>query len=69
MLLLRCFQGLGMQRCEVDHAVFFGSWILLPHPSIPSLSSGEPLFAIIPVHVDDGLIILQFSASLFLDHL
>src|SRR5277367_6059729 len=57
MLLLRCFTALGMRRCEVDHAVFYGSWSTPPHSSIPSLSSGDPLFAIIPVHVDDGLIV------------
>src|SRR5277367_1733664 len=26
-------------------------------PSIPSLSTGDPLFAIVPVHVDDGLVV------------
>jgi hypothetical protein len=57
MLLLRCFNTLGMQRCEVDHAVFYGSWTSPPHPSIPPLPSGDPLFAIVPVHVDDGLIV------------
>jgi hypothetical protein len=56
MLLLRCFTALGMRRCEVDHAVFYGSWFSPPHPSIPPLPDGAPLFAIIPVHVDDGLI-------------
>ena len=57
MLLLHCFTALGMRRCEVDHAVFYGSWATPPHPSIPSLPHESPLIAIIPVHVDDGLII------------
>ena len=57
MLLLRCFTALGMQRCEVDHAVFYGTWLKYPHPSVPSLPGDVPLFAIIPVHVDDGLIV------------
>ena len=57
MLLLRCFTSLGFHRCEVDHAVFVGTWNTPPHPSIPSLSSDAPLFAIIPCHVDDSLIV------------
>ena len=57
MLLLRCFTTLGMHRCEVDHAVFYGSWATPPHPSIPSLPHETPLIAIIPIHVDNGLII------------
>jgi len=57
MLLLRSFQALGMQRCDVDHAVFYGTWTTPPDPSIPSLPDATPLFAIIPVHVDDGLIV------------
>jgi hypothetical protein len=46
-----------MQCCEDDHAVFYGSWSTSPHLSVPPLSSGDPLFAITPVHVDDGLIV------------
>ena len=57
MLLLRCFTSLGMHRCEVDHAVFVGTWSSPPDPSIPSLPDNAPLFALIPVHVDDGLIV------------
>ena len=56
-LLLKCFASLGMHHCDVDHAVFSGTWTVPPHSSIPALSSGAPLFAIIPVHVDDGLIV------------
>ena len=56
-LLLSCFNSLGMRRCEVDHAVFYGTWATPPHPSVPPLPSGVPLFAIVPVHVDDGLIV------------
>src|SRR5271155_4429504 len=46
-----------MHRCEVDHAVFVGTWTSPPHPSIPALPSGAPLFAIIPIHVNDGLLV------------
>ena len=56
-LLLRCFTSLGFHRCEVDHAVFLGTWTTPPHPSIPSLPLNAPLFAIIPVHVDDSLVV------------
>ena len=57
MLLLKCFNSLGMNRCEVDHAVFVGTWTSPPDPLIPTLPGNAPLFAIIPVHVDDGLIV------------
>ena len=63
MLLFRCFTALGMRRCEVDHAVFYGSWSSLPHSSVPPLPNSATLIAIIPVHVDDGLIACN---SLFL---
>ena len=56
-LLLKCFASLGMHHCDVDHAVFSGTWTVPPHSSIPVLQSDAPLFAIIPVHVDDGLIV------------
>ena len=46
-----------MHRCEVDHAVFSGTWAVPPHSSVPALPSGMPLFAIVPIHVDDGLIV------------
>src|SRR5271155_5697382 len=56
-LLMRCFTSLGLHRCDVDHAVFLGTWTTPPDPSIPPLPSRSPLFAIIPVHVDDSLFI------------
>jgi hypothetical protein len=65
MLLLNCFRSIGMHRCEVDHAVFIGSWPSPPHPSIPPLPASASLFAIIPVHVDDGLIYLRLLVDLF----
>ena len=69
-LISKCFMSLGMHRCEVDHAVFSGSWLVPPHTSIPALPCNLPLFAIIPLHVDDGLVIckLQFASTLPLDH-
>jgi hypothetical protein len=65
MLLVRSFQALGLQRCDVDHAVFYGTWAVPPDPSIPPLPDNAPLFAIIPVHVDDGLIVCN-SIPLYL---
>ena len=65
MLLVRSFQSIGLQRCDVDHAVFYGTWAIPPDPSIPPLPDNVPLFAIIPVHVDDGLIVCN-SIPLYL---
>ena len=56
-LLSSTLSSLGLLRCEADHAVFTGRWLTPPHASIPPLPSGEPLFLIIPIHVDDGLAI------------
>lgn len=54
-LLSSILATLGLSRCEADYAVFVGRWNTLPHPSITLPPSGEPLFLIIPIHVDDGL--------------
>ena len=56
-LLSSTLATIGLLRCEADHAVFTGRWSVPPHSSIPPLSSGDPLFLIIPIHVDDGLAI------------
>lgn len=56
-LLSTTLANLGLFRCEADHAVFMGRWTLPPHSSIPALPSADPLFLIIPIHVDDGLAI------------
>jgi len=53
--LLKLLIRLGLNRSELDHAVFIGHWTLPPLPSIPMPSNGKPLFLIVPVHVDDGL--------------
>jgi hypothetical protein len=58
-LLSSTLATLGLIRCEADHAVFIGSWTIPPHVSIPPLPSGNPLFLIVPVHVDDGLAVLN----------
>ena len=56
-LLSTTLAKLGLFRCEADHAVFMGRWTVPPHPSIPTLPSADSLFLLIPIHVDDGLVI------------
>src|SRR5271168_3802497 len=56
-LLSSTLASLGLLRCEADHAVFVGRWTIPPHASITLPPSGQPLFLIIPIHVDDGLAI------------
>jgi hypothetical protein len=56
-LLSSTLATLGLLRCEADHAVFIGRWTTPPHISVTLPPSGEPLFLIIPIHVDDGLAI------------
>jgi len=55
MLLRKLMIRLGMTRCEVDHAVFYGRWSTPPSESIPMPPNGEDLILMVPVHVDDGL--------------
>jgi len=55
MLLRRLMTRLGMMRCEVDHAVFYGHWSTPPVDTIPMPSNGDDLILMVPVHVDDGL--------------
>jgi len=54
-LLRNVLEKIGLTRCEVDHAVFFGRFTSPPDPSIPMPSDGSDLLIIMPVHVDDGL--------------
>ena len=56
-LLSSILATIGLLRCEADHAVFIGRWTTPPHLSVDMPSSGDPLFLIIPIHVDDGLTI------------
>jgi hypothetical protein len=55
MLLRKLMTRIGMTRCEVDHAVFYGRWSTPPDNSISMPSNGEDLILMVPVHVDDGL--------------
>ena len=57
MLLHKLMTHLGMTHCEVDHAVFYGSWSSLPADTIPMPSNGDNLILMVPIHVDDGLVI------------
>src|SRR6202522_4606180 len=56
-LLSSTLATLGLARCEADHAVFIGRWTIPPHASIPLPLSKDPLLLIIPIHVDDGLVV------------
>jgi hypothetical protein len=56
-LLRKLMIRLGMTRCEVDHAVFYGRWSSPPDPSIQMPPDGDDLLLLVPVHVDDGLAI------------
>ena len=56
-LLSFILANLGLLRCEADHTVFIGRWTTPPQTSIPMPPLGEPLFLIVPIHVNDGLAI------------
>lgn len=56
-LLRKLLLRIGLVRCEVDHAVFVGRWSSPPISSIPMPSDGSSLLLVVPVHVDDGLVI------------
>ena len=56
-LLRKLLLDIGLIRCEVDHAVFIGRWSIPPLSSISMPSDGSSLLLIVPVHVDDGLVI------------
>jgi hypothetical protein len=56
-LLSSTLASLGLLQCEADYAVFVGRWTIPPHASIALPPSGQPLFLIIPIHVNDGLAI------------
>ena len=58
-LLMSLILGLGLIRCEVDHGIFFGEWTSPPDPSISMPPNGDPLVLYVPVHVDDGLAIVN----------
>ncbi len=49
--------GIGLHPSPVNNAVFHGSWTTPPNPSIPIPSDQDRVFATIPVHVDDGLVL------------
>jgi len=44
---------------EVDHVVFYGHWSTPPDSSILMPTNGDDLFLMVPVHVDDGLTVMN----------
>ena len=63
-LLCRILSRIGLSRCEVDHAVFRGSWSSPPDTSVQMPPDGHNLELVVPVHVDDGLVTTN-SISLY----
>jgi len=59
MLLHKLMTCLGMTHCEIDHAVFYGCWTTPPVDTVTMPSNGEDLMLLVPVHVDDGLAIMN----------
>ena len=64
ILIMSLFLDLGMSCCNVDHGVFIGEWLSPPDPTI-AMPSSSPLLLYVPIHVDDGLGIMN-SHSLYL---
>ena len=62
--LLKLLIRLGLSRSELDHSVFIGCWTSPPHSSITMPLTGKPLLLIVPVHVDDGLIVTNSTVWL-----
>jgi hypothetical protein len=64
MLFYSLLLDLGLTRCDSDHGVFFGKWLVSPDSSVPLPSDGSPLVIFVPIHVDDGLVVTN-SAPLY----
>jgi len=65
MLFFNLLVAIGLSHYSVDHSVFYGEWTSPPpDPSVPMPVDGSLLFLIIPIHVDDGLGIMN-SSSLY----
>ena len=56
VLLRGVLESIGLLRCEVDHAIFYGHFSKPPDPSILMPPGGVDLVIFMPVHVDDGLV-------------
>ena len=53
--LLHCvLEGIGLSRCEVNHALFYGHFSSSPDPSVPMPLNRTDLIIFMPVHVDDS---------------
>jgi len=61
MLFFNLLVAIGLSRCSVDYGIFYGEWISSPDPSILMPADGSPLFLIVPIHVDDGLGVMNSS--------
>ncbi|KAK0502980.1 hypothetical protein EDD18DRAFT_1099959 [Armillaria luteobubalina] len=54
--------SIGLESCLVDPTVFYGKWTSPPDPSIPMPVDNAELFTIIPMHVDNGLMVTNSVA-------
>jgi len=55
------FLTLGCLDVSVIMGVFFGLWTPPPDPSISMPADGSPLTLFVPIHVDDGLGIMNLA--------
>jgi hypothetical protein len=61
-LLCKILESLGLTCCAVDHVVFYGRFKSSPHLSISMPDNGNDLVIIMPVHVNDGLVVINSLA-------
>ena len=58
-------EDIGLTWNDHDHAVFYSSFITPPDPFVQLSANGSPLQIIMPVHIDNGLVVTN---SLLLYH-
>jgi len=58
-LLCKILESLGLTCCAVDHAVFYSCFKSSPHPSISMSNNSEDLIIIIPIYIDDSLVMMN----------
>ena len=71
IFLLKLLICLRLSCSELDCSVFIGCWTSPPYPSISMPSSGKSLILIIPIHIDNGLVVTNSTPlyNWFIDQL
>lgn len=71
LLFSSVLNELGLVCTEIDRAFFVGVWHSSPHSSVPMPPDGSPLYMLLPIHVDDGLVATNSSQlyAWFIDEL